>query len=114
MIVTASSYYGKLSERAAAFCERMFRTSPEIFVRKPACSFIYARNSMTKDAYDELNRYYSEANMYVVTSQYYGALSEEGILAAMDLYIFLLRKLNGETAEAVFQPKRRIDYLLGR
>ncbi|MBR3346592.1 MAG: flavodoxin family protein [Solobacterium sp.] len=114
LIVISSAYYGKPGERASAFCERLFRSAPEGFVRKPACSFIYARNGMTKDAYDELNRYYSEANMYVVTSQYYGLLNEEGIYAAMDLYIYLLKKLNGETAEAAFQPRRRIDYLLGR
>ncbi len=114
MILVSASYYGRLSQRAGLFLERLMRSAGERFVRMPVCAFVSSRTNDTKLAYEEMMQYCSEGNMYAVLSQYYGSLEEESITAGMDLFAYLVKKLNDQEAQSSYIPKRSLEYMRGR
>ncbi len=64
-------YYASANSSMTAFLDRLFYSSSKKFAYKPGAAVVSARRAGTTAALDQLNKYFTIANMPVASSQYW-------------------------------------------
>lgn len=71
IIVGSPVHYAAASGAITSFMDRVFYSSSKKFANKPAASIVSCRRGGASAAFDQLNKYFTIANMPLVTSQYW-------------------------------------------
>ena len=71
IIVGTPVHYAGASGAITSFLDRVFYSSSKKFYDKPAACIVSCRRGGATAAFDQLNKYFSIANMPIVTSQYW-------------------------------------------
>lgn len=74
LIVGCPVYYGGPCSQMVAFMDRLFYSSHNAFVRKPAAAVVSCRRGGATASFERLNKYFEMNNMPVVTSQYWNQI----------------------------------------
>lgn len=67
-------HYAGMSGSLKSFMDRVFFGKHNLFRLKPACAFVSARRSGTTSCVDAINKYFTIAEMPVVSSVYWNAV----------------------------------------
>lgn len=71
MIVGSPVHYAAASGAVTAFLDRLFYAGSKKFALKPAAAVVSCRRGGASAAFDQLNKYFTIANMPVISSQYW-------------------------------------------
>ncbi|HHV31357.1 flavodoxin family protein [Caproiciproducens sp. LBM24188] len=74
IIVGSPVYYAGPSGALCSLLNRMFYGKSELYAYKPAAAVVSCRRGGASAAFDRLNKYFTIANMPVVSSQYWNAV----------------------------------------
>ncbi len=71
LVLGSPVYYASAAGQLCAFADRLFYSSSKKLRGKPGCAVVSCRRGGASAAFDRLNKYFTIANMPVVTSQYW-------------------------------------------
>ncbi len=73
-VVGSPVYYAGPSGALCAFLDRMFYRKEEAYANKPAAAIVSCRRGGASASFDRLNKYFTIANMPVVSSKYWNSV----------------------------------------
>ena len=74
IIVGSPVYYAGPNGALCALLDRAFFLKDDLYAHKPAAAIVVCRRGGASSAFDRLNKYFTIANMPVVSSQYWNAV----------------------------------------